>query len=66
MERNTMNRNLIMDEAITEKQIVKAMTPVKYQQKQTKHETNEIERLNKVIKEQSLRDVQQHEYTPID
>ena len=74
MERNTMNRNLIMDEAITEKLTAKIMTPEKYQQKQTKHETNEIERLNKVIKEQSLRikglekilDIQQHEYEPID
>ena len=40
MERNTMNKKLIMDEALTEKLTVKPMAPKKYQQKQTKHETN--------------------------
>ena len=60
-----------MDEAITEKQTLRPIAPKKYQQKQSK-QTGEIERLNKVIKEQSLRikglekilDIQQTSFKP--
>ena len=72
MERNTMNKNLIIDEAITELQTLQPIAPTKYQHKQIK-QTDEIERLNKVIREQSLRikgleeilDIQQTAYKPI-